>query len=315
MPGLSERLGHPRDQGTKEGTHAVNVSNEQSPHSPLSARRFDRVARFPSRINTVVTARSAFVTQPSSRGHLAKEAGQTPKPRCPSARRDTRRETRVRISRIRPTHDRLVGRSRCAICTETNRRAACMIRRHTAAQRTVSVPISPDQVSATREILVASSNRLECCRRPAFATALTCPSEDLAGHAVRKSWHRSLLVLRDARTGMPSFGSRFATSPALKNPHRCRRGSFVYSIRCHRPVNRPTLQESQSLPISSEAVIQASRSDRSLRRTRPATESCWYNDANDGRVGSEGIRAIDGGGIQGGKRPENRPDVPGHGHC
>ena len=99
MPGdRSEQIGHPRDQGAKKGTHAVNVSNEQSPHSPLPARRFDRVARFPSRINTVVTARPASVTAwPSSRGHLAKEAGQTPKPRCPSGRRKARRETRVRI--------------------------------------------------------------------------------------------------------------------------------------------------------------------------------------------------------------------------
>ncbi len=92
--------GQSRAERAKKGTHAVNVSNEHSADSPGSARRFDRMARFPARFRTVVTARSAFVTQPSKRGHLAKKSGQTPKRKCPSARRKAHRKTRAGIQNL-----------------------------------------------------------------------------------------------------------------------------------------------------------------------------------------------------------------------
>jgi hypothetical protein len=66
--------------------------------------------------------------------------------------------------------------SRCPMRTETDRRGALMTRRQTAAQWRINAPISIGQISDTREDPVAGSNRLECCRRPAFATALTRPS-------------------------------------------------------------------------------------------------------------------------------------------
>ena len=189
----------------KEGTYAVNVSNEHPPDSPLPARRFDRVARAPDRIHTIVTARSAFVAEPSSRGHRANKSGQTPKPWCASARRATRRGTR--------------GPRRAAVSRSV----------HTKS-------LSREQSSSPSEI-VGNVVGAGSSQPPDLA-----PSDDLAGHAVRKSWHRSLSVSRDVRPRTPSSGDPRSAPLRLKSQRRHRRAMLVYCIRCDLAVNRLAAQ-------------------------------------------------------------------------
>jgi hypothetical protein len=258
----------PRAERCNEGTHAVNVSNEHSADLPRSARRFDRMARFPVRINTVVTARSAFMVPPLGQELRARKSAQTPKPRCPLVRRAFRRETRAAIlkrSRPRPAPPVFPAR-------EPRRKCPPERPQERGGDDHRQDDPYPDEASpgfrhARGPRRRLRTDRRECCRRPAIATASACTWERFAESAIRKSWHRSLSVMREVRPAC-RLATKRSRPLGLGSRHRLRRGMLVYCIRCDARVNPPAPRSSRTPPFGEE-----SRPEHPKRHFRMTEES------------------------------------------